>query len=107
MREPPGPRGQKTKAFEEVQEGGGKREGQHCVGELPLYLFRSAGGVRVTLHLGLQLPCGVCDSPCNGNGGASHRGHPFVGQQRELKLPFPQGGGRLWALLRVPSKPKL
>lgn len=34
-----------------------------------------AVGVRVTLHLGPQLLCGVCDiSPCDDNGWGSHTG---------------------------------
>lgn len=61
------------------------------------------GGVRVTLHLGPQLLCGVCDiSCCNGNGGPSLTGGTLhwpahISSQREVELLFPQGGGRMWA----------
>lgn len=49
MRAPLGPRDQKTKAAEEVQEGGERWGPGHCVRELPLYLFQSL--------VGLGLPC--------------------------------------------------
>ena len=58
-----------------------------------------AGGVRVTLPLGPQLLCGVCDiSRCDGNGRASLTGAPFTGQPtsapREDCRSVPSGWGQ-------------
>lgn len=109
MREPRGPRDQKTKALEEVQGGGGEKWGPgHCVGEPPLYLFQSL--------LGLGLPCTwgpscfvgsvtsalvmVMEGPLSqgGRGVLAPLCQPAqINSQRGLKLLFPPGGGRMWA----------
>lgn len=70
-----------------------------CGRATPLSVSITAG-VRVTLHLGPQLLCGVCDiSCCDGNGGASLRGgSPSPASPHQLpertEAPIPSGWGQ-------------
>lgn len=72
-----------------------RSEGQALCGRATPLSVSIAGGVRVTLHLGPQLLCGVCDiSCCDGNGWASRRRHPLLGQPLEkIEASIPSGWG--------------